>query len=118
MIYETKFLLSLLLTVSIEVPILILIEKYVLRTKRIKVFELLYVGFFASALTLPYLWFILPPYIDSRHYLIIGEVLVSLCEAMIYFKFLSFSVKKALLMSTLLNAASYTGGLVLFRFIF
>jgi hypothetical protein len=63
MSYEYKFLSALLLTLVIEIPILVLFIHYFYKQKALKVYKTILVGTVNTALTLPYLWFVLPSYI-------------------------------------------------------
>ncbi len=110
MIYETKFVLSLILTLVIEVPVvLILIKLFALKIKKSKA---IFVAILATALTIPYLWFVLPKYIDYPFCVIFGEIGVFLVEALIYWKLLPASFKKALLISFIANLFSLIIGLI------
>lgn len=66
-----------------------------------------------TALTLPYLWFILPPYVDAANYIVIGETLVFLTEAAILNRILGLRPAVALVCSVVMNMASFLLGLVL-----
>lgn len=114
MLYEQKFLLSLLLTLIVEVPIVLVLVRYIYRYKNIKISTILFVGVLASALTLPYLWFILPAFVFDRNtYLIVGESLVILIEAIIYYKLFKLKPFDAFVVSLIANSASATLGLLL-----
>lgn len=114
MFYETKSLLSLLLTLVIEIPILFIFCKLIFKTKNIKSFKIIFIGFLASALTLPYLWFVLPAYINVGYYAYIGEFLVFLFEALVYNQLLNTKINKSLLISFIANLASFVIGLIIF----
>jgi hypothetical protein len=76
--------------------------------------EVILSGFLTSSLTLPYLWFILPRFIDSYNlFLLIGETSVTLAEAVLYFFLLHTSFKRALLLSVVCNLCSFLFGLVM-----
>jgi len=71
------------------------------------------VGLVASTLTLPYFWFILPVYIsDRRSYILFGEFLIILVEAIIYNQFLKIRLSEAAVVSLIANIASIFFGLV------
>jgi len=80
-------------------------------------FKIIVAAFLASLLTLPYLWFVLPPFVDARYYLWIGEGLVGLTEAVLYTLLLGIRIDKTLLISLSANAASYFLGRFLLRII-
>lgn len=110
--YERAFLLSLCVTLAVEVPIVFLIAwyKYKIRDR----FSILFTGFLATILTLPYLWFVLPAFISNRvAYLIVGEVLVFFAELIIYYKVLKISFKGAFVLSLTSNTISAILGLFL-----
>ena len=113
MLYETKFILSLFLTLFIEIPILFLFIRYIYRLK-INGFKIIFIGFIASFTTLPYLWFILPSYINVSCYVYIGEFLVFLFEAFIYNRLLNLNYKKAVLISFVANLMSFIIGFLIF----
>ena len=113
MIYEQKFLLSLLLTLAIEIPTALLLIKYFYQQK-METSKIVFVGLIASALTLPYFWFILPFYVSSWIVcVVIGEGLIALIEAFIYFKFLQLKFSQALTVSLIANSASIVLGLLI-----
>jgi len=70
-------------------------------------------GLVCTALTLPYLWFILPPFVDAACYLPVGECLVVLVEAAILSWSLELDWKVAGACSLVMNAASFFLGLLL-----
>lgn len=113
MFYEIKFLLSLILTLILEIPILILFFKK-LENKKIKLSKLIFIGFLASALTLPYLWFILPIYLHSLSYIILGEMFVIIVESLIYSNLLEIKFSKAIIFSLVCNLISFFIGLLIF----
>lgn len=114
MLFETKFLISLLITIIIEVPVLLLILKYLFKDKKNSVWHIIIVGVIASALTLPYFWFVLSNYINTIYYFYIGETLVFLLESLIYFKFFRIKFPKALILSFTANLVSFLLGLIIF----
>ncbi|MFA4825400.1 MAG: hypothetical protein WC593_09620 [Methanoregula sp.] len=113
MLYETYFLLALVTTWVIEISILIALIRFVFRDKTLPLARITGVGALCTALTLPYLWFILPPYVDAAYYILIGETLVFLVEAAILNRVLGLELKRALVCSFIMNAASFLLGLYL-----
>ncbi len=107
MIYETKFLISLALTLIIEVPLVVLMVKYIIKLREVSLWKIIFVAFLASATTLPYLWFVIPPYVDARFYILYGEIFVVVTEAFIYNQLLKLNIIKALLLSITVNLISY-----------
>ena len=106
MLYEAHFLLSLCVTWLIEVPLLFLLIRYIVKQKDLFAARIVGTGLLASALTLPYLWFVLPPYINAAYYLLIGELLVIAVEAVIFFFFLRVKPFTAVFLSLVVNASS------------
>lgn len=117
MIYETQFLISLGVTSVIEVPLAFLIVKFLFKLKK-KWWEILGVAFLVSLLTLPYLWFVMPPYFDARLYVYIGEGIVILAETFLYFWFLRLKIPRAFALSVVLNFISYYLGIGLLRLLY
>ena len=114
MSYGAYFLLSLLLTLVVEIPTLFLVARYLLKIK-IEAKEILYRGVFVNLFSLPYLWFIFPLFISSHNYILIGEILVVLIEAVILLKVLKIKFKNAFVLSLIANFSSYLAGIVLLR---
>ncbi|MCX6719071.1 MAG: hypothetical protein NTZ38_01705, partial [Candidatus Taylorbacteria bacterium] len=109
--YEQEFLISLLITLAIEIPVAIVIVRYLYKHKDIKIVAIVFAGLLASGLTLPYLWFILPIYIFNKNtYVILGEVLVMIIEAIIYKQLLKIKWSEAVVTSLLANLSSVTLG--------
>ena len=113
MLYETRFLLALVTTWAIEIPVLIILIRFVFHIKTLSILRIAGIGALCTALTLPYLWFVLPPFADAAYYPLIGETLVFLVEAIILNRLLGLSPKAALICSLVMNAASYGLGLIL-----
>jgi hypothetical protein len=113
MLYETRFLLALVTTWIIEIPVLTAIIRFAIHDKTIPFAKIIGTGALCTALTLPYLWFVLPPYTDAAYYPLIGETLVFLVEAAILNRVLGLRPFVALASSLAMNAASFLLGLVL-----
>lgn len=115
MLYETRFLSSLLLTSLVEVPIVFLIVRYVFERKKKKtdILFVLFTALIASMLTLPYLWFVLHPYIDARLYVEWGEFWVFVAESIIYWQILKRKIWEAVILSLVANVSSYLIGYLL-----
>ena len=113
MSYEQNFLLALLLTLIVEVPIVFILINYFYKYKK-ETSDTIFVGILASTLTLPYLWFVLPSFILNRGiYEVLGEILVILTEALIYCKLLKLKPVDALFVSLIANIASIALGLLI-----
>jgi len=114
MLYEQKFLFSLLLSLIVEITIAVFLVKRLYKHKEIKISKIVIAGFIASTLTLPYFWFVLPVYISSRSlYVFIGEVLIIFVEAVIYNQFLKLKLSNAFIVSLVVNIVSIFLGLVI-----
>ena len=91
------------LTQAIELPF------YAVRIERGSLARRLLVGFGASALTHPWVWFVLPPYLQPAlgywGYVAVVELLVVWVEAA-YLMGMGFDRRQALVRSTLANLAS------------
>ena len=107
MIYATHFLLALITTWAIEIPILVVLIRYIFKQHNFPIARITGVGALCTALTLPYLWFILPWYLDNAYYIQVGELLVIVAEALILNKVLGVNPKIALICSIVMNAISY-----------
>ena len=113
--YENQFLLALASTLAIEVPVVLLVA-HLLPLNGIRPRKFLIPAVLASTLTLPYLWFVLPAYThDGGIYIVVGELLVTLIEALIYKSLLSLSYQQVFLLSFIANLASFSFG-IFFRF--
>ncbi len=102
-----RFLLSLIITWTIEVPVLLVLVRLVFRERAISPARILCTGLLCSALSLPYLWFVLPPYVDAAYYPVAGELLAMAIEAVMINQVLGLDVKRSLACSVLMNAASF-----------
>jgi hypothetical protein len=113
MLYETQFLLALAITILTEVPVLIALIRFAFRENRISIRRIFFIGALCTALTLPYLWFVLPPFVDAAYYPLIGELLVVLVEAGLLNQLLGLDVKRAAACSLIMNAMSFGIGLLI-----
>lgn len=111
MSYGFYFFLSLLLTLAVEITVLFLVAKYLLKIK-IQTREVLYWGTFINLFSLPYLWFVFPLFISAYNYILIGEILVVLIESVILLKVLKINLKNALILSLITNILSYLIGMI------
>jgi hypothetical protein len=116
MLYEYKFLISLVFTIVIESAALFILIRLLFKkdNKRITNIQLLFAGFLCSFATLPYLWFILPILIKTRvPYIIFGEIFVILIESLILFFTLRLDYKKSVTLSMMINLISFILGWIL-----
>lgn len=112
--YEQKFIFALLLTWIIEISVAAILIKSLFKHREIKFYNIIFAGLIASALTLPYLWFILPIYISNNVlYVLLGELLVILVETIIYYQFLKLKLPQSFLVSLIANIASVFIGISL-----
>jgi len=114
MLYETEFLLALAITITAEVPVLVVLIRGVFRDTGIPVRRIIGIGALCTALTLPYLWFVWPPFVDAAYYPLIGELLVVLVEAGVLNQLLGLDTKRAAACSLIMNVVSFGIGLLVF----
>ena len=112
------FLKALALTDAVETVGLFLIIRLWFKIPRPVLSNalLLFAGIYCSATTLPYLWFIVPhllPRCSYSVFLIVGESLVFLAEAVFYYFVLRIGVVRSLIVSLVCNAASLVAGLLI-----
>lgn len=100
-------------TWAIEIPVLFALLRYIFRNRELPVLRIVFAGALCTALTLPYLWFVLPPFVDAAYYLLIGESLVVVIEAVILNRLLVLKWTVAGACSLAMNAASFFLGLFL-----
>ncbi|HII99118.1 MAG TPA: hypothetical protein HA272_07695 [Methanoregula sp.] len=112
MIFETQFLLALVTTWILEIPVLIILVRYYFRQTTLSITRITAAGVLCTALTLPYLWFVLPVYLDV-YYIPVGELFVAFTEALILNKVLKLDPKVALLCSFVMNFISFFFGSIL-----
>ncbi|GAB6285794.1 MAG: hypothetical protein STSR0009_19950 [Methanoregula sp.] len=113
MVYETRFLLALVTTWAIEIPVLVALIRYVFRDRSFPLSRIIFTGALCTAFTLPYLWFVLPPFVDAAYYPLIGEALVIVVEAVVLNRLLGLDLKRAGACSLVMNVLSFLFGLVL-----
>lgn len=111
---EVAFLLALLLSWLIEVPVVWLLARYALHLREVGNARLVLTGLLATALTLPYLWLVLPDLLGAGLALWLGEALVFVGEMLLYRWLLPAPWRSAALLSLAANAASLLLGFVLF----
>lgn len=117
MAYLVLFFKALGLTIAIECGIAAALQKF--GGSRLsfspKYSHLLAIAALASALTLPYVWFVLPELIKSRlAYELISEVGVTLVEGIWYMLALRVDIKKAFVLSVCANLGSVLIGKLFF----
>lgn len=113
----TLWLFAFVWTVTIELPIYTALLGRRFRTW----WGVVVMTFAINAVTHPALWFALPR--SLPHFAAVGEALVIAVEAMLIAIVLArrtplrIAIPRALVASALANAASYVGGLALFRLV-
>lgn len=113
MLFQTQFLLALITACVIEIPVLFGLTRIVFRDKKISRTRIMFTGILCTALTLPYLWFVIPSYVNAAYYPVIGEAFVIITEAIILNRVLDLNPKVAALCSIIMNTTSYFLGLFL-----
>jgi hypothetical protein len=112
--YEFGFLKALLLTIVIETSVLILLFRMVFKTLQAGLWILLLTGIVATMATLPYLWFIVPLFVHSKFwYIIVCEGFAVGMESVVIMGMLRINYFRALLISFICNAVSYSTGLLI-----
>ena len=113
MLYETLFLQSLVFTWIVEIPLLFVAVRYILKSNK-SVWDIIMTGILMTALTLPYLWFVMPPFLDMSWYPLNGEIIVILVESAVIWYLLRIKLLYSVVLSAFVNAVSYLlGSLVL-----
>lgn len=111
MLFETHFLVALCETWLVEVPLLFLLVRYIIKANDLSIARIVGTGLLATALTLPYLWFVLPPYVNAAYYPLIGEAMVIAVEAVVFFLLLRVKPAAAVFLSLVVNASSFAIGM-------
>ncbi|WP_153301799.1 hypothetical protein [Endozoicomonas arenosclerae] len=99
------FLIAWLLTLALELPVI-----YLLLHKSAPRMKVLFAGFVASTLTLPWLWFVLRHWMDYNQLLLIGESLVVIIEAALLASWLQTRLRLAVPAAFLANLTSLLMG--------
>jgi hypothetical protein len=110
MSFEAEFLLALAVTVAIETLVLLGAWRWLGAGAPVRWRRLALAGALPSAASLPYLWIVLPHFVNGPAYVPLGESLVVLGETPILAVVLRWSPARALLASLLCNAASFLVG--------
>lgn len=107
MTYEIRFLISLFFALIVEIPIVLLLIKYFYKHKDINSRRIIFIGFIATSLTMPYIWFVLPAVFSNRgFYVLLSEISAIFIEGFIYAKLLSIKTKEAFTISFIANISS------------
>ena len=111
--YEIQFLLSLAITIVIEIIVLWLAIRFLFRLVKEALGPgiIIFAGLIASLTTLPYVWFIIPYFVrEHLSYMITAEVFALLAETVIYLFLLKVSLKRAFLLALICNTLSFLAG--------
>jgi len=111
--YEVQFLKALGITVAVETVVLFSIIRRWFKLPRSTLPNalLFFSGVYCSSATLPYLWFVLPHFLEAYAlFAIVGELAIFLIEATFYYFVLRLSINRSLLVSALCNLASVLVG--------
>ncbi len=103
-----EFLLTNLAILIIELPVLFLIGKFVLKN-RIGSDSIIFSGAIATFMSTPYLQYICPLFFDinSSYYLYLSQATVIVIEAIVLCNALRISINKAIIISCIINILSY-----------
>lgn len=110
--YEHLFLQALGLTMACEVLVALVLRLHpAAGLKNYSLVRLLLLVAGASLLTLPYLWFLLPAFLQDRTlYVLLGELAVFLVETVYYRLTLQLSWGRAALLAFVTNLFSWGAG--------
>ena len=88
-------------TIVLWLSLRVLIKKMAPSTNKI-----IFAGVLASSATFPYLWFVVPWFTTGALYVPIGELIVTVAEAVILVWILNLTVRDGVLVSVLCNGVS------------
>jgi hypothetical protein len=112
--YELDFLKALFLTIFVETAVLFLLFCSLLKKEKPANWLLLLTGIVTTMATLPYLWFVIPLFIQSKlWYNLVCESLAVVVESVIILGLLKVKFPKAFLISFICNMVSYLTGLLI-----
>ncbi|MDD4409174.1 MAG: hypothetical protein PHW52_00800 [Candidatus Pacebacteria bacterium] len=103
-----EFILTNLSIMVIELPILFIIGKFILKD-RYESDTIIFSGAIATMMSTPYLWYVCPLFfnVSSPYYLYFSQAIVILVESIVFCNALRMQISKALLISAVINIASY-----------
>jgi hypothetical protein len=110
MTFEARFLVALAVTVGLETAVLAVAVRLTRAPEQRAFPRVVAAGILASTLTLPYLWFILPRFVNGPWFVVLGESLVVLVEAAVLALVLPASTRRALALSLICNVTSWLAG--------
>ncbi|MEI7741403.1 MAG: hypothetical protein WCJ29_02765 [bacterium] len=113
LLYVYRFLFSLIFSITIETFVI----WFLLRKQKIPTAQIVTAGIFATALTIPYVWFVFAYlFYDNRVLAVaLAEIFAFALETIFYRFTLKISFKQAIKISFVANAASFILGQALHR---
>ncbi|WP_461535679.1 hypothetical protein [Spongorhabdus nitratireducens] len=106
-----KFLMAWGLTLIFELPVLYFVLKHQSLTP-----DILKAGIAATTLTIPWLWFVLPAFVESwTLYVWMGESAVILIETWVLANWLHIRLQKSFLAAAIANVTSVLAGFLIFN---
>ena len=117
-VYEQHFLRALPLTVAVEACVVIALLRLLPALKKypLSLLNVAAAGTVPSILTLPYLWFIMPLFIQNYTGRVVGgEITVFLAETVLLRVITGIPWRCNALLSFVANGASILAGLIVFR---
>jgi hypothetical protein len=116
--YEIRFLWALVLTVVVEGAVIIAVLRFspLLGKRKISWIRCIVAGSAPSFATLPYLWFILPLFLQVYPVrTIVGEITIVIVEAVLLRYLVNLKRQHAALLSFIANGVSVVAGLLVFK---
>lgn len=107
------FLYSLVVTVLTELPVILLFIKYVYNYETQSISKIAGISVLASSLTLPYLWLLSGVVTHGLYFIVVGELVVTVIEAFIYYKLLRMKFRDSIIISLIANTSSVVSGMLL-----
>jgi hypothetical protein len=112
--YTLQFLGSTIYSILVEVMVVALLIRFVLKLKNIYWYNIVTAGTFATLATIPYVWYIFPIlfYYSSTTGLLLGEIFAVVVETIVYTLWLRLPLDKAFMIVLLANLVSYYTGVI------
>lgn len=115
--YELNFLQALGCTIFIELLTFIVLVKVMPFFQQPSIGRLLFTGILPSFATLPYLWFIVPLFVQTQlSYIVFSESFAVIVESLIIVGLLRCKYAHALMISFICNTMSYGGWFIIQSF--
>jgi hypothetical protein len=102
------FIITILSILVVELPILFIIGKFILKGEY-GTDSIIYSGTIATAMSVPYIWYVCPLFFNTSlaYYLYISQFIGILIEAIVFNNALRMSFNRALIISVIINIASF-----------